>query len=123
VPGITIHESTDATGQRIRMRLTAEAGRLAVLVGSEVLPLPDGALQAVMKRYGKPLDVTPQPKIEEELAVGPGLILGRFRFLSRYDVIARDYIVLYAPNNEPLCELATSVAAALHHLARRFAAT
>ena len=92
---MTIHESTDAAGAPVRTQLVSEDGELALRVGGEVLPLPDGALDAVMKRYGKALDIEEaQMMIDERLDLGGGKNLVRFRFLSRYDVIARDYLVL-----------------------------
>ena len=93
-----------------------------LVVGREALPLPDGALDAVMRRFGKPLEGGQTPPAEETLDLGEGRTLVRFRFLRRYDVIARDYLVFSAPGGEPLCEMATAVTAALHHLARRLAA-
>jgi len=40
------------------------------------------------------------------------------RHRARYDVIARDFLVLTRPDAPPLAELSTSIAAALVHLAR-----
>lgn len=123
MPEITIHETTDSTGVLVRTRLGNDAGKLSLVVGGDVTPLPAGALEAVMKRFGKPLadDVDPR-NVAERLELGDGRALVRFRFVSRYDVIARDYLALFAPGAEPLCDLATSVTAALDHLAKRFAA-
>lgn len=96
--------------------------QLSLAVGDEVLPLPDGALEAVMRRYGKPLEAKAEEMmVDERLDLGDGSSLVRFRFMRRYDVIARDYLVLYRPDGEALCEMATSITAALDHLARRFA--
>jgi hypothetical protein len=123
VSEITIYETIDQAGAPVRTRLSSEDELLALTVGDEVFALPDGALDAVMKRYGKPLDAAEsEMMIDERLELGDGRALVRFRFMCRYDVIARDYLVLYAPGAEPLCEMATAVAAALEHLARRFSA-
>jgi hypothetical protein len=123
VPEITIHETTEEAGAPVRTRLSFEDGSLALTVGDEAFALPDGALDAVMKRYGKPLAaVENEMMVDERLDLGDGRALVRFRFMRRPDVIARDYLVLYAPDSEPLCEMATSVTAALDHLARRFSA-
>jgi len=105
----------------VRTQLAAEDGALVLVVGGARLPLPDGALAAVMRRFGKPLE-TDAPPAAETLALGAGHTLARFRFLRRYDVIGRDYLVYAAPDAEPLCEMATAVTAALEHLARRLAA-
>ena len=119
---ITIHETTDDAGGLVRTGLAHGEDGLALSVGGELLPLPDGALEAVMARYGKPLDARDEDMmVDERLELGDGRALVRFRFMRRYDVIARDYLVLYEPGGEPLCEMATSIAAALDHLARRFA--
>lgn len=120
---IIIHESVDDTGQLVRTRLSSEAGLLSLVVGEVHRPLPDGALEAVMKRFGKPLaEPLEERAVVERLALGDERSLVRFRFMARYDVIARDYLAFYAPESEPLCELATSVTAVLEHLARSFAA-
>jgi hypothetical protein len=119
---ITIHETTDAEGALVRTRLELDEGVLSLDVGGMLFPLPEGALEAVMKRYGKALDASEsEMMVDERLELGEGCALVRFRFMRRYDVIARDYLVLYRRDEEPLCEMATSVTAALDHLARRFA--
>jgi len=121
VAEITIHETAGDAGTLVRTRLVQADDGLALRVGEDLLPLPDGALEAVMKRYGKPLEAREADMmVDERLELGDGSALVRFRFMRRYDVIARDYLVLYLPEGEPLCEMATSIAAALDHLARRF---
>jgi hypothetical protein len=104
---------------QVRLRTSADPGDVLLVVGEESLALPAGALDAVMRRFGKPLEDA-APRAEETLDLGGGRSLARFRFLRRYDVIARDYLVYAAPGEEPLCEMATTVAGALEHLARRF---
>jgi hypothetical protein len=84
----------------------------------ETLPLPEGALEIVMKRYGKVLDFPSAPDAGEWLVLDGDRKILRFRFRPRFDVIARDYIALFVPGEDTLCELATSVTAALEHLAR-----
>ena len=118
---ITLHEHTGDAGELVRTQLAAEDGELTLVVGGEASPLPQGAIAAVMRRFGKPLEVE-APPAEETLDLGDGHSLARFRFLRRYDVIARDYLVYLAPGAEPLCEMPTAVTAALDHLARRLAA-
>ena len=121
---IVIHELTRDDGTLHVLRLVREDDTL-VLSGAarddgeehQALPLPDGALDAVMSRFGKPLEGA-LPPIDEALDLGDGRQLVRFRFLRRFDVIARDYLALVAPNADTVCELAASVSAALHHLAR-----
>lgn len=93
-------------------------GELFVRIGAEpALVLPEGAVPAVFRRFGRALD----PAIElvsERFALGDGSLLTRLRHRARYDVIARDYLVWLPPGAEALVELATSVSAALTHLAR-----
>jgi hypothetical protein len=112
-PELLLHEWIDDGGEQHVVCLLAGP---ALRVDQRLLPLPAGGLQAVMERFGRPL--------EKELAVeGPELSLAdgsrvvRFRFRPRFDVIARDYLVYCAPDQEPLCELSAAVAAALEHLA------
>jgi len=136
VNAITIHERANQSGALVRTRLVLESGLLAIECEEGRLPLPDGSLDAVMARYGKPLAIPDgnselesaelgpwNTKIEETLELGAGRYLTRFRFRARFDVIARDYLAWLTPDREPLCELATGVAAALRHLAVRFRQT
>ena len=124
MPEITIHEGTDGSGEKVETRLSFDEGRLSLVIGGDVLALPDGALEAVMRRFGKPLESpSEQLRVEERLDLGQARSLVRFRFLARYDVIAKDYLALYDGSAEASCELATSVTAALTHLARSFAGT
>ncbi len=95
---------------------------LALKDDTGVHPLPDGALAAVMKRYGKPLE-SALPKAEEVLAIGEGERLVRFRHKSIFDVIGKDYIAYEATGEETLAELATAVTAALSHLANAYEKT
>jgi len=131
---IVLHEQANATGELVVTELSMEDGVLALATGSDVLPLPEGALDAVMKRYGKPLAIgdidvrdieglrATGVGVAASLDLGDGRALVRFRFLRRYDVIARDYVALFAPGETARCELATAVTAALDHLARSLAA-
>ena len=56
--------------------------------------------------------------LEPELCLEDASTLCSFRFLPRYDVIAKDYLVWRPVGELPRLELAVSVAAALTHLAR-----
>jgi hypothetical protein len=122
MPSIVIHEHTNAAGALVRTELSLEDDALVLASEGQARPLPPGALDAVMRRYGKPLAPetlqAPGFALEASLDLGGGRTLGRFRFRPRYDVIARDYLALFSPGEEPLCELATAVTAALNHLSR-----
>lgn len=102
-------------------------------LGQEVaLPLPDGALAGVFRRYGRPLEegVTPTPvappeRLEEEdqpllvpLAGGGAARLWRFRFLPYGWVEPADYLLWECAGSEPLAAPAPLVASALSALAR-----
>ncbi len=118
---LTIHERLTESGERETVDVGAEDGALVIRVAGETTLLPMNVLEAVMARYGKPL--------EEGVTVPPGApstdlgeagTLRMMRVLGFYDVIAKDYLV-WEPRDatrEPLAELATSVSAALVHFVR-----
>ncbi len=119
---ITIHEHTTDQGYFLRTTLEARPEGLALVTGSHAAPLPEGALEAVLARYGKPLAFAESDAaVEESLDLGQGRRLSRFRFRPRFDVIARDYLALCVPGEDPVCELAVTVTGALEHLARSWA--
>jgi len=125
VPSITIHERTTEQGDLVKTSLVTQDGdlALALVTGSHAAPLPDGAVEAVLARYGKPMAIAESDAaVEETLELGEGRRLIRFRFRPRYDVIARDYLALCVPGEDPVCELAVAVTGALEHLARSWAA-
>ena len=90
---LKIHERSTAQGELNPVFLCFEAGVLSILDEHGASPLPHAALDAVMTRFGQPLD--PEAKLKEvgALDVGEGRTLRHVRFLARYDVIARDYLV------------------------------
>ena len=115
---LKIHETITASGEPATVHLTVDDGGLAVVTDGEKLALAAVALDAVMLRFGAPLD--PEEPIAEaaRLDLGGGRALRHVRHLGRYDVIARDYLVYDLPGRESLCALATTVAGALVHLGR-----
>jgi hypothetical protein len=113
---LTIGERILEDGSRETVTLEHADGALLLRVGGSPARLPEGALERVMTRYGKPLAeaiVLDGPALD----VGEGRVLRLFRHRARYDVIARDFLVWSAPGQEPLAELAIAVTAALVHLA------
>jgi hypothetical protein len=114
--GLDEHALEDGSLGRTVLRLEGEALALDV-DGARVGLLPDGAIEAVMDRFGRALadDVSPQMP---GLPVGGGASLHALRHLARYDVIARDYVVLVRPGRDSVVSLSTTVAGALLHLAR-----
>jgi hypothetical protein len=92
-------------------------GELVVTTVDGSVLLPMAVLESVMERYGKPLEdgvCLDGP----ELQLGEGRVLRRIRHRGFYDVIARDFLVLERPSQEPLVEMATAISAALLHFAR-----
>ena len=111
-----IHERISVDGAAERTWLARVDGALVLRIDPAVLVEVDmSVLDAVMKRYAKPL-------ADDVVAAGPtlelegGKTLCLFRHRARYDVIARDFLVYAAPGEEPVAELAVSVTAALVYL-------
>jgi len=87
----------------------------------ETLPLPPGAIQSVMTRYGKPVADELKSEVAElsaAIVLSDQSELCRLRFLPRYEVIAKDYLVWRVPSKTARAELSVSVSAALMYLAR-----
>ncbi len=114
---LLLHESVGASGERQTVEVGADDGALLVHVDGEPTALPMSVLDAVMTRYGKPLE-TGVPLEGPSVDLGGGASLQRIRSLGFYDVIAKDYVVWSGPGHEPLAELATSISAALVHFVR-----
>lgn len=123
---LKIHEETTAEGtlSPIFLRRLRESGqhRLELVQNDLALPLPDGALPAVLSRFGAPFDERAAIVVVAALDLGEGQSLRHVRHLAGYDVIARDYLVYERSGAPALCALATPVTAALLHLARAEAA-
>ncbi len=114
---LLVHESLSAEGEAERVYLACTDGALVLLEGETEVELPEAVLMRVFARYGNPLE--PSVRIEgPSLSLPSGARITHMRFLARYDVIAKDYLVLERPGAEPLVELATGIVAALQHLAR-----
>jgi hypothetical protein len=105
-----IDERTDGHTTRI------ESDPLRLVVGKGSFELPREVLEKVMERYAKPL--ADGIELPPGLPLGDGCTLHLLRHRARYDVIARDFLVLSRPNREPIAELATTIAAALAFLFR-----
>ncbi|MCH2107799.1 MAG: hypothetical protein MK135_00590 [Polyangiaceae bacterium] len=100
----------------VRVELLVTGTRLQVLeTGQAARSLPPGALEATMQRYGKDLAETSTPI--EELALPGGGRLWRFRYLPRFEVEPKDYLV-YEQGDIQLCEVAETICAALVWLSR-----
>ena len=113
-----IHEFSSAAGGLSSVCLQLEGELLALVSDEGSWPLPEGALRAVLARFGAPFDAQARIREVARLELGNGELLRHVRHLAGYDVIARDYVVYESAEGEPLCALATTVSAALLHLAR-----
>ena len=114
---LTIGERIRDDGARETVTLEVREGGWFLRIGDAPLALlPEGALDRVMARYGKPL--APDIALDgPSLDAGGGRALHLLRHRARYDVIARDFLVWSVPGQEPVAELAIAVTAALVHLA------
>ena len=122
---LLLHESFDGRGALRKTWLERRAGELFLRAephsgSADVLTLPGGSLQAVMRRYAKPLDgdLVRAASRSDPLELVDGSRLWRLRFRPTYDVIAKDYLVWEKPGETALVELATTVCAALQHLGK-----
>ncbi|HEY1536397.1 MAG TPA: hypothetical protein VGF76_20395 [Polyangiaceae bacterium] len=115
-----IHEFSSAEGRlsAVYLRAQAEQEQLEIVSDDGTWPLPQGALRAVLARFGAPFDGDARISTIASLELANGTVLRHVRHLAGYDVIARDYIVYEEPPHEALCALAATVAAALLHLGR-----
>lgn len=119
---LKIHESSAATGELSAVYLRADGAALELVTDERAWALPEGALAAVLSKFGAPFDDEARIDVVAELELSGGERLRHVRHLAGYDVIARDYLVHERADGEPLCAMSTTVAAALMHLARAAAA-
>ncbi|RYZ04584.1 MAG: hypothetical protein EOO73_23395 [Myxococcales bacterium] len=115
---LKIHELVLPSGELAAVFLRADEAALELTLVSDdsELQLPEGALRAVMLRYGSPFDPEARSTSHGTLELANGASLRHVRHLAGYDVIARDYLVYAEPGLEPVCAMATTVAGALRHL-------
>ncbi len=113
-----IHEFSSASGELSAVYLRVEAEQLEIVSDEGAWPLPQGALRAILSRFGAPFDTEARISTIATLDLPGGEVLRHVRHLAGYDVIARDYIVYEAPPEEALCALSATVAAALLHLGK-----
>ena len=115
---LLIHEHELADGTLERTWLEVADGKLLLRFDeTTTVVIEIHVLEAVMRRYAKPLAnhvVVSGPTLELE----GGRTLALVRHLGRYDVIAKDFLVYRGVGSEPVAELAASVTAALTFVAR-----
>ena len=112
-----IHEFSSEAGELSSVSLRLVGEQLEITSKDGTWPLPEAAVHAVLARFGAPFDESARFTTLARFSLPNGAELSHVRHLSRYDVIARDYIVYRTPG-DALCALATTVAAALLHLGR-----
>jgi hypothetical protein len=115
---LKVHEATTASGILSAVFLQYDDGVLSIVADDGTFALPEGALDAVMDRFGATFDQASHVAPVGTLELGPGCRLRHVRHLAPYDVIARDFLVYETAGGERLCALATTVAGALDHLGR-----
>ncbi len=112
---VRLQEISEHDGVTV-VRVAVDGDAAILHVGRCSARLPPTAIQAVMQRYGKPLQA-PLETIER-IALPGGTTLARARFRPRYDVIAKDYAVWTSEGGETFAELSVTVAAALRFLVK-----
>ncbi len=115
---LKIHETTMQDGSLSPVFVRAEADVLTLVNERGAFALPDGALDAVMARFGAPVEDGTKLVEVASLELGSAGRLRHVRHLARFDVIAKDWLVYERSGHAPVCALATTVAGALDHLAR-----
>ena len=113
-----IHEFSSPSGELSAVYLRVVDEQLVIMSDDGEWPLPQGALRAVLARFGAPFDADARISTIATLDLPGGEVLRHVRHLAGYDVIARDYIVYDAPPEAALCALSATVAAALLHLGK-----
>jgi hypothetical protein len=84
------------------------------------LPLTDSMIEAVMKRYARPLAAL--GALSGVLRLDSGSVLAHMLYLPRFEVVPKDYLVWAEKGQEPRGELCAHLLPPLLHLARRLKA-
>jgi hypothetical protein len=115
---LTIAEHIDDAGRSITTALSVEdEGCVSLHVGGErVADLTPEVVVRVMARYARELECPLADAGAPRLDLGDGRALRMLRHRARYDVIARDFLVLERAGAPAIAELSTAIAAALRHL-------
>ena len=119
---LCIDEELAAEGPAQKIWLRRHEGVLVLDNTQDAVVVLDGLIATIFSHYARPLapDVTSKisklPYLRVCSLTAPAFKLHPLRHLARYDVIARDFLVLSHPGAEPLAELTTTIAAALSHV-------
>lgn len=121
MPTLRIDEQLGDDGAPIVTTLAVTAGGALELVhgGGPPAQLPMLAIDRVFARFGRELDPAADGPAPAQLDLGAIGVLRPLRFHAIVDAEARDYLVLDRPGQPPSAALATTIAGALRHLARR----
>lgn len=120
---LVLHERTRDDGSLSPISLRRDGDRLELLEDGVARPLPSGAVEAVVARYGSSFDTAARVREVRAIDLGAGATLRHVRHLGAFDVIAKDYLVLHREGQAPLFALSTIVCDALRQLAVAFART
>ena len=119
---LKIDEYATPAGHLIQVHVHWTGAAMSISEGQQRFVVPRGALDAVMNRFGGPLDPEQTVHHVARIDLGGGFTLRHVRHLSGYDVVARDYLLYEQPEREIYCCLAITVAGALLHVGRAAAA-
>lgn len=123
---LCLYEQRDAAGGVHPTWLLEDGGALALESPdtARALPLSPAALEAVFRRYARPLGVAAPPvqpddqRIDVTLPSGRAAMVRAFSFRGWGSVLPEDYVLLAVDGEEPLAAPAPLVSAALAALAR-----
>ena len=110
-----IHEVTMKDGTLAPVSLETSEGELSISdERGRSAVIPEHALDVVMQRYGLPLDAHETVRDVDQLVLPSRRLLRHVRHLGKFDVIAKDYLVL-----DEKCALASTISGVLLMLAKR----
>jgi hypothetical protein len=115
---LKIHETFGDGDRAEASYLKMEDSELCLVLPASEVVLPSDIVVRTFERFGKPLDPDIVLNEDASLEIGHGMKVYTLRHLARFDVIAKDYLVLTRAGHEPLADLAISIYGALVHLIR-----
>ena len=114
---LLIDEHIKADGATVRTRLGADGEHVRIESDDGITgKLSIGALEKVMRRYGRAL--APEIVVAgDSVDFGGGRVLTHLKFRAKVDAISRDWLVWSdGGGGEPIAALSNGVAAALRYL-------
>jgi hypothetical protein len=113
---LRLFETWSRDGRKLETYLRIRNGLIEFDEPEQTTEMPLRVLEAVFRRYGRPLELEIAP-VGPRLQLSDSVTIMHFRYLARFDVIAKDYLVWIYQERETLAELATGIVAALSHIA------